>query len=290
MSAPASPALHRLSERIAELEGLDDSAARLSEAVRGVLGQGALKDLLSGTPLGHALHPLLTDLPIGAWTSATLLDLIGGRESRRAAELLVAVGVATSLPTAVSGFSDWADTTLTSDGVRRIGMVHAAANTAALALYGGSLLARRRGRHGGARLLGLVGAGALAAGGHLGGHLSYARGVGVDQTAFEYRPGEWAAALREDELADGESEAVTVEGVEVMLARHGGELFALAERCTHRGGPLHEGELRDGCVRCPWHDSAFRLADGSIAAGPATAPQPAYEVRVQDGTIEVRAM
>jgi nitrite reductase/ring-hydroxylating ferredoxin subunit len=74
----------------------------------------------------------------------------------------------------------------------------------------------------------------------------------------------------------------------VLLARHEGTVYALANRCTHRGGPLHEGDLEDGCVVCPWHDSKFRLKDGSVAQGPATSPQPSFETRVQEGRIEVR--
>ena len=82
--------------------------------------------------------------------------------------------------------------------------------------------------------------------------------------------------------------AADVDGVDVMIAKQDGRLYALANRCSHRGGPLADGELEDGCVTCPWHGSAFRLADGGIERGPASVPQPAYEARVSDGQIEVR--
>ncbi len=285
---PTRPALHWLAERVGALEQLDGAAERLSTAVRGVIGSGPVKDALSGTWLGHALHPLLTDVPIGSWTSATILDLLGGRDSEKAADRLIGVGIAASLPTAASGYSDWADTTLTSDSVRRVGLVHAAANGTAIALYGLSWVARKRGRRARGVALALAGGGALAVGGHLGGHLSYSRGVGVDQTTFEYGPTDWTAALPDDQLTEGESKTADVADVTVMLTRRDGRVYALRDRCTHRGGPLHEGEIEDGCVVCPWHKSAFRLEDGSVATGPATAPQPAYDVRVREGSIEVR--
>ena len=285
---PTRPALHHLAERAGALEQLDGGAERVSAAVRGAIGAGPLKDMLSGTWLGHALHPLLSDVPIGTWTSATLLDLFGGRGTEKAADRLIAVGVAAALPTAASGFSDWADTTLTSAPVRRIGLVHAAANTASLALYGLSWAARKRGRRRTGVALGLAGAGTLAVGGHLGGHLSYSRGVGVDQTAFEYGPEDWTPALADAALGEGEAKTVDVADVTVMVTRREGRVYALRDRCSHRGGPLHEGTLEDGCIICPWHASAFRLEDGSVERGPAVAPQPAYDVRVREGSIEVR--
>lgn len=289
VDAPSRPALHRLAERLGELDQLDGAAEGLATAVRGVLGSGAVKDALSGTWLGHALHPLLSDVPIGTWTSATLLDLFGGEGTEKAADRLIGVGLAAALPTAVSGYSDWADTTLTSDAVRRIGAVHAVANGTSIALYALSWAARKRGRRGSGIALGLAGAGTLALGGHLGGHLSYAKGVGVDQTVFENEPEEWTTALADAALGEGDTKVVDVGEVSVMVTRRDGRVFALRDRCTHRGGPLHQGTIEDGCVVCPWHDSAFRLDDGSVARGPATAPQPAYDVRVREGTIEVRA-
>jgi nitrite reductase/ring-hydroxylating ferredoxin subunit/uncharacterized membrane protein len=283
------PTLHRLAEGIGQLEQVDESAEKLATAVRGQLGSGTVKDALSGTWLGHTLHPLMTDVPIGAWTSATVLDLIGGRGTDEAAQRLVGIGLLASVPTVASGLSDWADTTLTSDSVRRVGLVHAAANGVAMVLYAASWTARRGGRHGRGKLLSLAGAGALAFSGHLGGHLSYAKGVGVDQTTFESGVEEWTAAMADADLAEGEATAVEVGDLAVMLARHGGRVFALRDRCNHRGGPLHQGEIADGCVTCPWHASVFSLADGGVVGGPASVPQPAYDVRVREGSIEVRA-
>jgi nitrite reductase/ring-hydroxylating ferredoxin subunit/uncharacterized membrane protein len=286
---PGKPRLERLAESVGDIDALDAPAEALATQVRSILKPGALKDALSGTWLGHALHPLLTDVPIGAWTSATVLDLVGGTESRPAARRLVGLGVAAALPTAAAGWADYADTTKVDERVRRIGIVHAAANVAALGLFTASWFARHRGAHGKGVALSLAGAGAMGAGGHLGGHLSYAKGVGVDRTAFEKRPTDWTVALAESELADGEPRAADVAGAQVLLVRRGDRIFALAGRCSHRGGPLHDGELTGDCIQCPWHGTRFRLEDGSVERGPGTFPQPAYEVRVNEGQVEVRS-
>jgi nitrite reductase/ring-hydroxylating ferredoxin subunit/uncharacterized membrane protein len=286
---PDRPYLHRLAERLGELSPLDGPAEALAKKVRGLLGPGAVNDALSGTFLGHPLHPLLTDIPIGTWTSATLLDLLGGDRSRDASERLIAVGIVAALPTAATGTSDWADTTPADATVRRIGAVHAVSNVAALALYGASLASRRRGRRRRGVLLGLVGMGALGVGGHLGGHLSYDKGVGVARTALRDLPTEWTATVAEDEVREGEATHATAGDVEVMLARHEGRIYALANRCTHRGGSLADGKLEGGCVTCPLHESIFRLSDGAVMRGPAGAPEPAFDVRVEDGKVEVRA-
>ncbi len=286
---PGSPAMHEVAERIGKLEALDGPAQKIANPVAAKLGRGRFGDLLAGTWLGHAVHPFLTDLPIGSWTSATLLDLFGGEESEPASDRLVGLGLAAAVPTAVTGLTDWADTTRSDAQVRRIGLVHAAANTVALAFFAGSLAARRAGNRGRGKLLGLAGMGALTVGGHLGGHLSYSKGVGVDQTTFEVRPTDWTVALADAALGEGERKVVELEGVRVFVTRQGGRVFALSDRCAHRGGPLHRGEISDGCVTCPWHGSTFRLEDGAVERGPSAYPQPVFDVRVRDASIEVRA-
>lgn len=286
---PDRPRLYALAERVGSLDGLDEPAEAVARKVRGLLDPGAVKDAISGAWLGHALHPLLTDIPIGSWSSATMLDLFGGRRSRAAAQRLIGIGALAAVPTAVTGTSDWADTTPADDAVRRIGAVHAVANTAALLLYGTSLRARRRGRHGRGVVLGFAGLGALVVGGHLGGHLSYDKGVGVDQTVFRSRPEEWTPTVPERRVREGEATRASAGDLDVLLARHEGRIYALADRCTHRGGSLSEGTLADGCVTCPLHGSVFRLADGAVMRGPAGAPEPAFDVRVEEGIVEVRA-
>jgi len=287
-AAMTTTAAHEAIDAINALEPLDAPARTVGKTVRDTIPSGPVKDAFSGTWLGHALHPLLTDLPIGTWTSAVLLDWLGGAESRSAADRLIALGIAFALPASATGMTEWADAEPASDEVRRVGIVHASANASATALFGASLLARRRGARGAGRLLALAGAGVLGASGFLGGHLSYAKGVGVRQTAFEDPPEEWTPALRESDLPEGESRYAEVAGVGVLVARHGGQVYALSNRCVHRGGPLDEGELSDGCVTCPLHGSTYRLSDGSVQRGPAAYPQPAWQVRVRDGVIELK--
>jgi nitrite reductase/ring-hydroxylating ferredoxin subunit/uncharacterized membrane protein len=280
-----------LVERLERTEPLDGPAEAVATQVRGTIPKGPVKDALSGTWLGHALHPLLTDAVIGSWLSAGILDLVGGGDSDTAARRLTAVGIVASLPTAASGLNDWADTTPADDGVRRVGAVHGALNVAALGLYTASYAARRAGRRGRGAVLGLTGLALLGVSGHLGGHLSYAQGVGVDETTFDPRPTDWTDAGPADALASpGSVTCVTVGGVGVALVNDGGRLHGLEDRCNHRGGALHEGELRDGCLVCPRHGSAFRLGDGSVERGPAAYPQPAFEVRVQGDRLHVRAV
>ena len=283
------PRLHYLAERVGALTALDGPAEAVAKWIRGIVPKGPVKDTLSGTQLGHALHPLLTDLPIGTWTSATLLDVVGGRAARPAAERLIAAGVLAAVPTAASGLNDWADTTPADDGVRRIGAVHAVANVAALGLYAASLAARRSDRHGRGVALGLAGAGALGVGGHLGGHLSYSKAVGVDRTAFEAGPEDWTELYDDAALPEGELRAAKVDGQPVVLVRRNGRVHALGDTCAHRGGTLSEGEIVGDCVECPLHGSRFRLDDGGVERGPSAYPQPVYDARVAGGRIAVRA-
>ena len=284
----APPKLHAAVERLGRVEAVDPPAKALGKAVRNAIPGGAVKDAISGTWLGHALHPLITDVVIGPWTSVLILDAVGGKDSERAADLLIGVGIAASVPTALSGASDWADTEVGDESARRVGAVHGALNTAALGLFTASLAARRGGRRGRGKVLAAAGGAVLAASGHLGGHLSYSQGVGVEQTAFDPGPDDWTPTIPSAELGEGDATCVTAGRTPVLLVRQRGTIHAIHNRCSHRGGPLDEGELSDGCVTCPWHGSRFRLSDGAVEQGPATGPQPAFDVREQDGRIEVR--
>lgn len=159
-----------------ELSG--DSAA-LAMIVRRVdRAAGVARDRLANTlgvaeeAVGHPVHPALTDLPIGFWTSAVALDLLGGRRSRVAARRLVALGVLSAIPTALSGLHDAGDRTKALD--RRTVALHAALNGAATAAFALSWRSRRRQRWLRGVALGLVGAGLASAGGALGGDLAFA--------------------------------------------------------------------------------------------------------------------
>jgi nitrite reductase/ring-hydroxylating ferredoxin subunit/uncharacterized membrane protein len=271
---------------IERARSLDTVGRKLGLAVANVVRPGRAKDLLAGTWLGHPLHPMLTDLPIGAWTSAFVLDLAGGRQARRAADALVGMGVLAAVPTAATGLSDLAD--VVDPRERSLGTAHALGNVTAVVLYGGSWLARRRGRRDAGMRLAMLGAAVVSGAGFIGGHLAYRKGVGVDQTVFRGRVEDWTPVLEERELPEAKARRVRAGGTDILLYRSQGRIFALANRCSHRGGPLHKGRVADGTVRCPWHLSTFSLEDGSILQGPATAPQPCYDTRVRDGAIELR--
>lgn len=270
---------------IERFDRLDGVASSLAKAVGRAVQARPVRNVLSGTAIGHPLHPVLTDLPIGAWSMATFLDMLGGRASAPAADILVSVGIATAVPTAAAGLNDWSDTQGKS---RRAGLVHAAANSTALCLYTSSAVARAAGNRGLGKTLGLAGFGFLMFGGFLGGHLSYSNAVNVNKTAGRNGPSKWTPVLADKELSDGEHRKVDAGAVSVLLHRSGAKTLALDSVCSHMGGPLDEGKIADGCVTCPWHGSAFRLTDGSIVRGPASHPQPAYETRINDGQIEIR--
>jgi nitrite reductase/ring-hydroxylating ferredoxin subunit/uncharacterized membrane protein len=275
--------------RIGRTDMLDRIAEPVGKAAKRLIPRGPVKDALSGTWLGHQLHPMLTDIPIGSFTSASVLDLIGGRRAQPAANLLAAVGIMSVVPTAAAGLADWSDT---YGPTRRIGVVHAAANLVGVGFYTASVLARRRGSRLSAAGLGLFGMGVMSLGGYLGGHLTLGRGVGVNHTLLEDPSPDWTPVLADSELHDNTPKRAELGDVSILLRRRGGVIDAISNRCTHAGGPLDEGTFdgsgADVCVTCPWHQSTFRLRDGAVVHGPAAVPQPSYESRVRDGTIELR--
>ncbi len=158
-----------------------DRATEVAAAVTAPLGRGAAASVLSGRWMGHALHPMLTDVPIGLFTAAGVLDAVGGERSRPAAQRLLGLGLLAAAPTAASGWTEWH---AAGQRDRRVGVVHAALNVASLAAYGGSWLTRRRGRHAAGVALGLVGSGLAGAAAYLGGHLASARGVATRHPAL----------------------------------------------------------------------------------------------------------
>jgi len=268
---------------------LDSVAKPLAKQVRGLLS-GPINSVLAGTWLGHSVHPMLTDVVIGSFTSASLLDLLTGEDGAEASERLIMLGIAAYGPTALTGINDWADTEPVSDGVRRAGLVHASGNLVALSLYTASLVARRRGARGRGVAYGAAGAAVLMLGGYLGGHLSMTRAVGPNQTAFDEGSTEWTPAADAAQLSERQPTRVVVDETPVLLVRDNERIFAIHDRCSHRGCSLSQGELEGEQIVCACHGSRFDLKDGSVKGGPASAPQPAFQVRDRDGVIEVRRL
>jgi nitrite reductase/ring-hydroxylating ferredoxin subunit/uncharacterized membrane protein len=276
------PIFRHIADRIERAEFLDASASKLADVVRTVIRPGPVEDVLSGVPLGHPLHPALVAAPLGAWLGAGVLDVLGDAAGARRLTALGAVG---ALAAVTTGGAYW----LSVEGAeKRVGFVHALSNYIAILAYGTSWWARSRGARKAGIACAVVGASAVGVAGWLGGHLAYAQGVGVDTTAFSQFPHEWTDIGSVDELpASGQAAVVEVAGIPVPMARDDRGWVAYADRCTHRGAPLHEGEISDSCIVCPWHGSAFSLEDGSVRSGPATRPQPKFQTRVEQGRLQL---
>ena len=281
-------------DAVASQPWLDEVGKPLSQAVRalfenaGPAGRTA-KNALHGVWLGHPLHPVLTDVPIGAWTTALALDaqevVTGDDGYGRAADFAIGVGLVAAVGAAITGLNDWSET----DGrARRVGLLHGLLNVAATACVATSFVLRRTGARGAGRVSALTGYGVAVAAAYLGGELVYGERIGVTH-ALEDGPETFTPVLASDALPDDSMRRVTVKDASVLLVRQHGRVCALAHSCAHLGGPLSEGTLKDGSVVCPWHGSEFSLDDGRVLNGPATAPQPRLEVRERAGQIEVRA-
>ena len=277
----------RLSDRLEYAEGLD----RVTEPVQKVvqkLPPGRVRDALHGVWLGHPLHPVLVQVPVGAWMSAAFLDVLG--KDGDGARHLIGLGLLASVPAAVAGWTDWAEQ---HEQQLRTGVVHAAANGAAVTLYTGSLVARARQRTGLGKALGYAGLAAVTLAAMLGGDISYRQAGGVnhaEEVPHLVPPG-WQDLMPLAELAPGQPVKAMLGDVPVFVFRSGDEVSVLANKCSHMSAPLSDGEVtgdgEDRCVTCPWHGSVFRLRDGVVVHGPATADQPAFQTRIQAGIVQV---
>jgi nitrite reductase/ring-hydroxylating ferredoxin subunit/uncharacterized membrane protein len=265
-------------EHATRLDGAVSAGQRLARLIR----PGKARDALNGVWLGHPVHPVLVQASAGAWLSASILDALGG--DGKASRQLVGAGLAAAVPAALAGAADWSEQ---HEQQMRVGVVHAAGNILASGIYGASLLARgpRTGR-----LLRLAGLAAMSVSGLLGGHISFRLAGGAnhaEEVPHLVEPG-WHHLMAASDAVEGKPVRRLLGGeVPVVAVRIDGTVHVLADRCSHMSGPLSGGELADGCLTCPWHGSVFRVADGTVARGPATAPQPAFEVREAGGAIEV---
>jgi nitrite reductase/ring-hydroxylating ferredoxin subunit/uncharacterized membrane protein len=279
-----------VAERIEHSGSLDRAAHLLTRAVRKTLRRSGAADLLHGVPIGQPAHPPLVQVPIGCWLSAALLDLFPG--TSRASSALIAAGIAGAAPAAASGLADWS---ALHREQQRVGLVHAASGATATALFSASLAARAAGWHRGGKLLSFGGLTVAGAGGYLGGHLAFRLGAGAShaEPVAHLAPLGWHDLCRVRDLPEGKPVRKTLGYLSLLVLRQGTEVHALADHCAHLGGPLHQGRLTaadgDACVVCPWHGSTFRIADGTVVHGPATARQPAFDTQITpSGTVQVR--
>jgi nitrite reductase/ring-hydroxylating ferredoxin subunit/uncharacterized membrane protein len=277
---------------------LDKVAEPLQQSVSTLFrtnsGTMKLKSMLNGTPLRHRAHPAVIIWPLGAWTTAALLDVLDAKSSgrkrvgyRTSADSSIAFGIVGSLPAAMTGMADWVDL---SDHHRRVGTAHAVLNSVALVCYSTSYALRMANprKRGAAWTLAGIGYGALMVSGALGGELVYTLGTNVPHTIYPKPPNEFRDALPSAELTEGTPVVVEIERIPVLLLRRDGQIHAVQEWCPHAGGPLSEGTFDGDIVECPWHQSRFCLADGAPKQGPATVPLRTFDVREQAGMIQVR--
>ena len=270
----------RIISRLEQESRLDRLVSAGQRAAR-LIRPGRLRDTLHGVWLGHPLHPMLIQAPVGAWISAAILDL--SRRDEQASRHLVAAGLIAAAPAALAGVADWSEQ---HEQQMRVGIIHAAGNAVALSLYGGSLMPSDPRL---SRALRFAGLAAVSMSGLLGGHISFRLAGGANHAEgvpHLVKPG-WQYLMAAADLPEGKPVHQLLGEVPVVALRANGTVRVLADRCSHMSGPLSDGELADGCLTCPWHGSVFRIADGSVARGPATAPQPAFEAREAGGAIQV---
>lgn len=273
--------------RLENAAALDVVVEPVQRAVRRVLPPGRVRDALHGVGIGHPTHPVLVQATIGGLASATVCDLIG---EERAARRLIGLGLLTALPSATAGIADWSEQ---HEQQMRTGLVHWAGNLTALTLYAASLISRQRGQTAAGRRLSVAGLAVLGASGFLGGDIAFRQAGGANHAEAVphlISPG-WHLLGPAADYPTGRPTRGTVDGVRVVVVRQGAGFDVLADECSHLSGPLSDGDLTwphdEPCLLCPWHGSAFRLRDGAVARGPATAPQPVFRTRVRDGSLEV---
>jgi nitrite reductase/ring-hydroxylating ferredoxin subunit len=280
-------------DRVADLDAFDKVIEPARRAVQGALKPQALKDFLHGSWLGHPLHPVLVQVPVGSWVSAGLLDAIPSM--RPAATVLIGTGVAAAVPASLAGAADWSEQ---GTGVRRLGAIHATLNIAALGLYVGSLVARGKGRDTLGRVLSYSGLGIAGGSAAIGGHMSYAQSSGASHAATAARAltTEWIDLGPLDDLPEGRPALRTGQGgsvaVPLVAVRRGTRVDVFVGACSHLSGPLYEGTIEkvagEDCLVCPWHGSAFDLEKGQPRRGPAANPQEKLEVRMEAGRVMAR--
>jgi nitrite reductase/ring-hydroxylating ferredoxin subunit len=237
-----------------------------------------LRDLLNGTWLGHPLHAVLTDAPIGALTLAIVLDLI---RQPVGADVALVFGILAMVGSALAGLADYSVT----DGKARVrATVHGSLMIVSLVVYLASL-GLRAGSPADRTVpiaLSIVAFLVLAAGAFVGGDVVFVLGNMVDRHAWRPAGAKWQP-LEVGDIPGGVPVKAKLGLQNLILVRRGETIHALHDQCAHAGGPLSGGRIVDGCIECPWHQSRFDLVTGERRRGPAVYDQPTYEVRPTEG-------
>ena len=250
-----------------------------------------VKDAIDGTWLGHPLHPILVTIPLGAWTCTTVLDLfsLGSEDAalERGADATLWIGLVGALGAIPTGVTQWSDI---EGPDRRVGLFHGLLNGGIGLLNLTSGILRLTGRRRAAVALSTTAYLTAMFTAYLGGELSFAKGIGINHVAFEGGSDDFVPVMNAQDLQEGKLTRVDAAGMPAVLLKQGRAIYAIAATCSHLGGPLDEGTVKDGVVQCPWHGSCYRMSDGSVVNGPTSYAQPTFAVRVRNNKIELRRL
>lgn len=285
----------RVSARIINSNSIGKVVATLDKLLYRSMGAPAMRRLkifLNGTWIGHPLHPILTDIPIGAWTLTIVLDLAGLLfrlpQLGLAPSITAGIGVAGAAAAITAGLSDWMDV---DPPEKAIGAFHAILNSNATILFLISFFLRwsRHWQLGwGPFVLALGGYLLAMIGGYLGGTMVFHMGVMINRNAYRKGPDDFRPAVETRELAEGQMKRVLVEGQPVLLLRLDGTIYALGAVCSHYGAPLNDGTIVERTIECPWHASRFALEDGRVVQGPACAGVPVYDCKIVNDQVQIK--
>ena len=276
------------------LSGLWNGIANVSRAFYRALGGPGrlLQDFLNGSWLGHALHPVLTDVVVGGTTMVVFLDILrvffGVNGLEDAVTWTLGLSTLAGVGAIVTGLTDFKDTGTGDE--RNVAGLHGVINIVAVVIFAISFFARVGGGHDPAFWVALVAYLVISVGAYVGGHVVFKHGYMVNRNAFARgkKAAEFTPILAAADLAEATPTKASLGATALVLVRRGDVVFALKETCSHAGGPLSEGRLDGDTIVCPWHYSAFRLADGAVRHGPATSRQVAYRARINAGQVEVQ--
>jgi nitrite reductase/ring-hydroxylating ferredoxin subunit/uncharacterized membrane protein len=275
------------------LSGLSNGIASVVNGFYRVLGAPGklLQDFLNGSWLGHSLHAVLVDVVIGAATAALLLDvlrvLFGVDGLEDATTWTVGLTWLAGIGAIFTGLTDFKDTTTGDE--RNVTGLHGTINIVAWLAFTVSLIQRLGGGHTAAFWTLLIGYLIVSFGGYIGGHVVFKYGYMVNFNAFQKgrRVREFTPLVPLAELPENTPTKLSLGPTALVVVRRGDVAHVLKETCSHVGGPLSEGRIDGDTIVCPWHGSAFRLADGAVRHGPASSRQVRYETRVNAGQVEV---